>query len=132
MAAAVAMGARVWDSARIVWSAPVMVRFRGGVLAVLGLLLVIAMGSWSPADPSWNAAAAGEPGNWLGHGGAVAADLALQSVGLAAWPAALLLVAFGLAQTLGPAMEGRLRPGPLRAWAAVAGVLALSAALSAP
>ena len=77
MTAAAAMGTRAWDSARLVWSAPLLVRFRGGLLGVAGLLLVVALISWNPADPSWNAAAAPAPSNWLGAGGAVEAPAPL-------------------------------------------------------
>ena len=56
----------------------------------------------------------------------------MQTLGLAAWPAALLLIAFGLARAVGDALGQRLTPTPLKALAATGSVLALSAALSAP
>mgnify|MGYP000318350660 FL=1 len=99
MSAALAISHRIWLSARIVWQAPAIVRFRGMLQALLSVLLLIALISWNRNDPSWNAASSHAPTNWLGAQGAVVADLFMQSLGLAAWPAALLLLAFGLVQS---------------------------------
>ena len=131
MSAALALGQRAFDSARILWAAPFVVRFRGVLQALLATLLLVALLSWNPADPSLNAASAAEPTNWLGLNGALFADLFMQSLGLAAWPAVLLLIAFGLAAAVGDAVQHRLKPTPVKALSATAGVLALSAALSA-
>ena len=130
MSAVLIIGNRAWESARVIWDAPFMVRFRGVLQALLALLLVAALISWNPADPSLNAATSTPATNWLGAGGALFADLILQSIGLAAWPAAALTVAFGLAVAIGEAVQQRLRPTPLKALSAAAGVLCLSAALS--
>lgn len=132
MSAALALGQRVWSTARIVWAAPFAVRFRGVLQAMLATLLLVALISWNPADPSLNAASNQAPTNWLGGTGAAFADLIMQSLGLAAWPAMLLLVAFGLAVAIGDALQHRLQPTPFKTFTAVAGVLLLSAALSAP
>ncbi|MBI2261494.1 MAG: DNA translocase FtsK 4TM domain-containing protein [Caulobacterales bacterium] len=131
MSAAFALGHRAFDSARILWAAPFAVRVRGVLQAVLAALLLTALISWNPADPSLNAASSAPPTNWLGLNGAMFADLFMQSLGLAAWPAALLLIAFGLAGAIGDAMQQRLKPTTPKALSATAGVLALSAALSA-
>ncbi|HYC68485.1 FtsK/SpoIIIE family DNA translocase [Brevundimonas sp.] len=131
MSAALALGQRAFESARIVWAAPFVVRFRGVLQALLAALLLAALISWNPADPSLNAASSAAPTNWLGLNGALFADLFMQSLGLAAWPAALLLIAFGLAGAIGDAVQQRLKPSPLKALAATVGVLSLSAALSA-
>ena len=131
MSAALAIGHRAWVSARILWDAPFVVRFRGVLQALLAALLVVALASWNPADPSLNASSSAAPTNWLGANGALFADLAMQSLGLAAWPATLLLIAFGLAGAIGDAIQQRLKPTPLKALSATGGVLALSAALSA-
>src|SRR5690606_16987415 len=93
--AAAVVGTRAIESVRVIWDAPLAARFRGGVWAVLGAVLVLSFLSYNPADPSWNTAAPGEAGNWMGGFGAVLADLGLQSFGLAAWPAALLMLLFG-------------------------------------
>ncbi|MBU2271113.1 MAG: DNA translocase FtsK 4TM domain-containing protein, partial [Alphaproteobacteria bacterium] len=131
MSAALALGHRAFESARIVWSAPFVMRFRGVLQALLAALLLAALISWNPADPSLNAASSLAPTNWLGLNGALFADLFMQSLGLAAWPAALLLIAFGLAGAIGDAVQQRLKPTPFKAFAATVGVLALSGALSA-
>ncbi|NJC40748.1 S-DNA-T family DNA segregation ATPase FtsK/SpoIIIE [Brevundimonas alba] len=131
MSAALALGHRAFESARILWAAPFVVRFRGVLQALLAALLLAALISWNPADPSLNAASSIAPSNWLGLNGALFADLFMQSLGLAAWPAALLLIAFGLAGAIGDAIQQRLKPSPLKALSATVGVLSLSAALSA-
>jgi S-DNA-T family DNA segregation ATPase FtsK/SpoIIIE len=131
MSAAHAIGQRAWVSARILWGAPISVKFRGVLQALLATLLLAALISWNPADPSLNAASSAAPTNWLGLNGALFADLFMQSLGLAAWPAALLLIAFGLAAAIGDAIQQRLKPTPMKALSATGGVLALSAALSA-
>ncbi|MGV3580339.1 DNA translocase FtsK 4TM domain-containing protein [Brevundimonas sp.] len=131
MSAALAVSQRAIASALMIWDAPFMVRFRGVLQALLATLLVVALVSWNPADPSLNAASSAAPTNWLGLNGALFADIFMQSLGLAAWPAAALTVAFGLAAAIGDAIQQRLKPTPLKALAASGGVLSLSAALSA-
>lgn len=131
MSAALALSQRAWSTARIVWGAPFAVRFRGVLQALLSTLLLVAMISWNPADPSLNAASTQGPTNWLGATGATLADLMMQSLGLAAWPAVLLLIAFGLAVAIGDALQHRLQPTAFKVFCSVSGVLLLSAALSA-
>ncbi|HEV2082352.1 MAG TPA: DNA translocase FtsK 4TM domain-containing protein [Brevundimonas sp.] len=132
MSAAHAVGQQVWIGARILWRAPAAVRFRGVLQALLAGLLVFALASWNRDDPSLNVVSRAEPTNWLGSQGALFADLFMQSLGLAAHAAALLLIAFGLATALGDAVRQRLRPTPLNALLAFGGVLMLAAAMSAP
>jgi len=55
----------------------------------------VALASWSPRDPSLNHATTAEPQNWLGADGAVAADLLLQTVGVAAALPVLILAVWG-------------------------------------
>ena len=50
---------------------------------------------------------------------------------MAAWPAVLLMLAFGLSAALGEVVQTRLRPTPLKALAAAVGTLCLAGALSA-
>ena len=132
MSAVLILGNRAWMNARILWDAPFVVRFRGVLQALLATLLLVALISWNPADPSLNAASGAPATNWLGDNGALFADLAVQSLGLAAWPMALLVIAFGLAAAIGEAIQQRLKPTPLKALSASLGVLLLSAALSCP
>src|SRR2546421_871136 len=70
----------------------------GAGLVMVSLLLVLALLTYNPADPSLNTAADARAGNYLGPQGAVVADVLIQSVGLAAYllPAVLLGWAFRL------------------------------------
>ncbi|WP_372915115.1 DNA translocase FtsK 4TM domain-containing protein [Sandarakinorhabdus sp.] len=66
----------------------------GGAIALVGAALVLALLTYSPADPSFNTATARAAGNWMGLAGAHVADLLLQ---LAGWPVLLLAPALLLA-----------------------------------
>jgi S-DNA-T family DNA segregation ATPase FtsK/SpoIIIE len=66
------------------------------VLATLGLLLLLAVGSYDPADPSLSTATGAPVGNLVGWRGAVAADLLWQWVGLAAFLPGVVLLAWAL------------------------------------
>ena len=72
----------------------------GFLLFVFAVLLVLALLSYSPLDPSLNTAAtplAGKPAhNWIGVVGAFVADLALQAFGLAAFLLPALLAMYSL------------------------------------
>ncbi len=91
---------RLVESFRLFWDAPMALRLRGGIVAATGLFLLIAFASYDPADPSWNAASATSATNWLGGAGAIWADVWMQSVGLAAWPAALFILYKGIGRAL--------------------------------
>jgi DNA segregation ATPase FtsK/SpoIIIE, S-DNA-T family len=131
MSTAILIGRQAWSSVQLVWSLPAAARFRGVLQALLSALLLAALLSWNPADPSLNAASGQAPTNWLGAHGALFADLFAQSLGLMAWPTALLLLGYGMSDALGDALQTRLRGAPLRLLAATGGVLCLSAAFSA-
>ncbi|HEX8381429.1 MAG TPA: DNA translocase FtsK 4TM domain-containing protein, partial [Allosphingosinicella sp.] len=60
----------------------------GGALGAAALLMLLALVSYQPADPSINTAAAGPVRNWVGAPGAWIADLLLSLFGP---PVALLL-----------------------------------------
>jgi len=66
----------------------------GGALGALALLLLLALVSYRPTDPSLDTAAAGPVRNWIGTPGAYAGDLLLALFGP---PAALLLPLIALA-----------------------------------
>lgn len=70
-------------------------QFGGVALGVLALLLVAALVTYDPADPSLNHATSEPVANLLGVPGAAIADALLQSVGLAAGLIALVLSAWG-------------------------------------
>ena len=72
----------------------------GFLVLVFALLLVLALVSYSPLDPSLNTAAtppAGRPAhNWIGVFGAVASDLTLQVLGVAAFLIPVFLVLYSI------------------------------------
>ncbi|MGH6900657.1 MAG: DNA translocase FtsK 4TM domain-containing protein, partial [Geminicoccaceae bacterium] len=68
----------------------------GGVALVAALALAIALWGHDANDPSLNHATSGLSTNPLGSVGASVADMAKQSIGLAAWAVALILSAWGL------------------------------------
>ncbi|MDP1988153.1 DNA translocase FtsK 4TM domain-containing protein, partial [Phenylobacterium sp.] len=118
--------------ARLAWIHPLTARLRGGLLAAAGVALALALATYNAADPSLNAATGHAPLNVLGGPGATIADIGMQSLGLTAGLAALLMVMFGLSRALSPdpdANRGDLR---LRALIGLAGVLGLAALMSWP
>ena len=131
MSVALALGQRAWSTARIVWAAPFAVRFRGVQTGVRGVPRDHGDQQQAGQQGLQNAASTQGATNWLGATGATFADLMMQSLGLAAWPAVLLLIAFGLATAIGDALQHRLQPTAFKIFCAVGGVLLLSAALSA-
>jgi DNA segregation ATPase FtsK/SpoIIIE, S-DNA-T family len=125
-------GAMVMRGVRSGWDHPASARLRGGLVAAFGLVLIAAFASYRAADPSWNTSAAGPTHNLLGPTGAKLADMGLQSLGLAAWVAAALMVVSGLgrvSQKDPAATRGRLR---LRAAIGALGVLALAGLMAFP
>ena len=72
----------------------------GFLVLIFAALLVLALVSYSPLDPSLNTAAtppAGRPTqNWIGMFGALVSDLMLQVLGIAAFLVPLYLVAYAL------------------------------------
>jgi len=118
--------------AGLVWSHPHAARMRGGFIAAVGAALAAAFATYNPSDPSLNAAGGERTYNALGAPGAVAADVAVQSLGLACGLAALLMVVLGLWRVTA-AEPGTTRASlRLRAVAGAAGVLALAGALALP
>jgi S-DNA-T family DNA segregation ATPase FtsK/SpoIIIE len=104
------------------WRHAASARFRGGLTAAVGGALALALASWRAADPSFDASSSGAPGKLLGSAGADVADLAMQSLGLAAWLIATILLALGIARAAHPEPD-RTR-GALR-WRALAGAVAV-------
>ena len=118
--------------AGLVWAHPSTARLRGGGVAALGVVLAVAFATYDPADPSLNSASVAEPRNALGAGGALLADLGVQSLGLAAGVAALILVVLGLSRAAATNPDASRPHLRLRGAAGLGGVVALAAVLSAP
>lgn len=64
----------------------------GSALVLLCFLLVLALLTYDPADPSFNTASDASPANFLGRDGALVADVLIQSLGLAAFLVPLILI----------------------------------------
>ncbi|HVC50829.1 MAG TPA: DNA translocase FtsK 4TM domain-containing protein [Stellaceae bacterium] len=81
----------------------------GATLVLVSLLLVLALLTYSPRDPSFDTATDGRATNFLGHDGAYVADVLVQSLGLAAYliPVVLLGWAFRLLLQRPPRRFGR-------------------------
>ena len=126
------VGQRIMETARFTWRATLFARFRGGLTAAVGVAMIVAFASYDPTDPSWNTASAARPHNLLRGMGATLADLSLQSLGLAAWLGALLVVLFGLSRAADQDPDASRLSQRVKALSATGGVLLLSAALSAP
>jgi S-DNA-T family DNA segregation ATPase FtsK/SpoIIIE len=115
---------------RAIWQSPLMARLRGAFVALTGFAGFIALATYHPEDPSFNTVSHGEIHNALGSFGAVMADIGSQSLGLAAWPAAALMIYFGLLRTFHPDPDQTRLKLRLHALWAVLFVLALSAAIA--
>ncbi|MDB5437791.1 MAG: cell division protein FtsK [Caulobacteraceae bacterium] len=122
----------VGDLVAHAWSRPWTARLRGGLLTAFGGLLLLSFATYDAADPSFNTVGATGAHNALGTSGAMLADLGIQSLGLAAWAGALLMISFGCRRILDAdpnRSRGRMR---LRAMVGALGVLLLAATLSLP
>ncbi|WP_369058064.1 DNA translocase FtsK 4TM domain-containing protein [Caulobacter sp. 73W] len=126
------IGELAWDAAKAGWSAPFTARFRGGLVTAAGVALVLAVATYDAADPSWNAATGGAPGNALGGVGATLADIFMQSLGLAAWGAGMMMVIFGLARVADQEPDLSRKSTRIRALVGVLGLLALGGLLALP
>ncbi|MGA9659538.1 MAG: DNA translocase FtsK 4TM domain-containing protein [Asticcacaulis sp.] len=93
----------VWNAVdirmRAVWRSVLMARMRGAFVALIGLAGFFALCTYRAEDPSLNSVGHGPIHNVMGGFGAIMADIGVQSVGLAAWPASLLMLYFGLQRT---------------------------------
>jgi len=67
----------------------------GGTMVIASALMMIAIFSYSPADPSLNAAGLPAPQNILGHPGAIMSDLWLQTLGFACFVPLLTMLVWG-------------------------------------
>ena len=103
-------------------SDPVWRILTGAAAFGAGVFVCGAVGSYTPTDPSWNAATGASVQNLFGSTGAVFADLARQTLGWSGWIA-------GLALMIGGAMRAVLVGKPrVRRWVLGALAVPLSAA----
>jgi S-DNA-T family DNA segregation ATPase FtsK/SpoIIIE len=119
-------------SLRAVWDNDAACRLRGGACAAFGALCVAAFLTYHADDASWNTASAQPTRNMLGRFGAKLADLGVQSLGVAAWVAAIVLLVAGFSRALARDPRGwraRLR---MKSMLATIGILLLAGALAAP
>ncbi len=123
---------QTWSRLRLVWRASWTTRLRGGATALFGLALLMSLMSYTPADPSWNVASADPVHNLLGSTGAVLADAAVQSLGLAAWILALILICAGIARAGSRDLQAGGPAYRLRLLTALVGTACLSVALAGP
>jgi S-DNA-T family DNA segregation ATPase FtsK/SpoIIIE len=122
----------LWDAFRYGWVQPWTARFRGGIVTVIGAGLLLAIATYNATDPSLNAVT-GEPArNALGGMGAAIADLLMQSLGLAAWGVALLMLVFGVTRVAQADPDAERKDLRQRAIIGALGLLALAAVLAAP
>jgi len=117
---------------RDVWEAGVALRLRGAVCSVTGAVIVASLATYNAADPSWDVAAPNAAHNAMGGMGADIADVALQTLGLAAWIGALLMVAAGVRRAGAADPQGERLDQRLRGAVAGVGVLILAAVMAAP
>jgi S-DNA-T family DNA segregation ATPase FtsK/SpoIIIE len=115
-----------------VWEAGVALRLRGAVCSMSGAVIMASLATYNAADPSWDVAASTAPHNAMGGFGADIADAALQSLGLAAWIGALLMVAAGVRRAGAADPHGERVDQRLRGAVAAGGVLLLAAVMAAP
>ena len=123
---------RAWSGLALVWSLPFTARLRGGALAMAGLALLLSIATYQAGDPSLNVASAQAPHNLLGGFGASVADIAMQSLGLAAWIAGFAMISAGVAKAGLRDIIADGRRINLRFAVSLLGALFLSAALAAP
>jgi S-DNA-T family DNA segregation ATPase FtsK/SpoIIIE len=104
----------------------------GGLVALAGGLLIFDLAGYRAGDPSLDTSAAEPASNPLGPLGADVADLALQSIGLAAWVVAAGVIIVGVAG-VARWRGGLLAKRPIvRLALAALGTIGLAAALAAP
>lgn len=96
-------------------SDPVWRMLTGAMSFALGVFICGSVGSYAPADPSWNAATTGEAQNLFGAAGAIFADIARQGLGWSAWTAGFAAMVGGAMRTvlIGQPMISRWAKGLL-------------------
>ena len=98
----------------------------GFALLLASFLLVMALLTYDPRDPSLNTAVDAAPHNFLGQNGAVLADLLRQSFGLAAFLIPMVLLGWSLRLLLNRPLKSIWLRGALLPLVLALGALALS------
>ncbi len=123
-----------WAEARatlgLAWDSAFAVRVRGGMVAAIGAGALFSFLSYNPADPSWNVASSDMPTNLLGGFGAALADVGQQSLGLAAWIGAVVMLVAGLNRAGARDPRGTRAMLRLRSAVGALGVLLLAGTLA--
>ena len=117
-------------NAALVWNSAFTARFRGGLVAAFGGAALFSFLSYNAADPSWNVASSDAPTNLLGGFGATLADVGQQSMGLAAWIGAVVMLVAGLNRASARDPLGSRAMLRLRSAVGLLGVLLLGGALA--
>ncbi|MFT4090632.1 MAG: DNA translocase FtsK 4TM domain-containing protein, partial [Asticcacaulis sp.] len=115
---------------RTIWESVLFARLRGALVCVAGLACVLAFGTYNASDASWNTSSSAAVTNILGGFGAVIADIGIQSLGLAAWPMALLMIWFGLVRLFQTDPDAGRKTLRLHSFFAALFTLMLAAALA--
>jgi S-DNA-T family DNA segregation ATPase FtsK/SpoIIIE len=98
----------------------------GSALVLVSFLLVVALLTYEPADPSLNTAADAAPANFLGRDGAFLADILVQGIGLAAFLIPVVLLGWAFRLLLQRPFAGMMRRVVLVLPALVLGAFACS------
>lgn len=104
-------------------------RLQDGIALALfltGCLLLGALISYHPADPSWNMASGEKPANLIGLPGAYMADLFMQTLGYASYALPFIFAAWAYRLL----RRNRLSPFPLRLLTALLAMMLLAAAFA--
>jgi S-DNA-T family DNA segregation ATPase FtsK/SpoIIIE len=118
------------DAAGQVWGHAVVARFRGALVASLGLMIALTLATYHPSDPSLDAASGSAPANLLGGAGATIADLLMQSLGLTAWVGCAMLLMLGVTRAAEPAPDATRLVLRWRSLAGVSAIVLLAGGLS--
>jgi len=103
----------------------------GLLILVFATLLLLALVSYAPADPSWDTATASHrPHNWVGPVGAFGADILFQVFGVASFLFVVALASFGR-QWFRPLSPLKAAVPPSPAWPGLSGLLLCVAAVGA-
>ncbi|HEX8232017.1 MAG TPA: DNA translocase FtsK 4TM domain-containing protein [Caulobacteraceae bacterium] len=114
------------------WRHPLAARARGALTAATGACLILAMATYHATDGSLNAASSAPVQNLMGAAGAFAADVAVQSLGVAAWLMAALFAALGFSRAVRRRREPVAEERRMRGWVGLVGCLALAGLLALP